>query len=264
MDRMLEVTARAEREHFWFRGFRAFMHPLLDLTAEGRGPLRILDCGCGTGHNMARLLRPYGRVVGIDLTWTGLSFARQTGAGAVVQATAARLPFGDAQFDLVTSFDVLQCVPDLFERDAVSEMARVLDPGGHLLVNVSALPWLRGDHSILTHEVRRYDRRRLQDLLRGAGLELRRVTYTNASLVPLLATSRFLQRRRGLVVSDEEEVAAREMSVPPAPINAVMAAILSAEARLTRIVNLPIGSSLVCLARRPSTWGPPTGGPQAG
>jgi SAM-dependent methyltransferase len=251
MDRMLEVTARAEREHFWFRGFRAFMRPLLDRAAQGRPSLRILDCGCGTGHNITLLLRPYGRAFGIDLTWTGLSFARQAGVTGIAQATAARLPFGDARFDLVTSFDMLQCVPDAFEAGAAAEMARVLKPGGHLIVNVSALPWLRGDHSILTHEVRRYDRRRLQRLLEGAGLELRRLTYTNASLVPLLATSRFLQRRRGLVTSDQDAEAAREMSVPSAPVNALMTGVLAVEARLVRGINLPVGSSLLCLAEKP-------------
>ncbi len=249
---MLEVTARAEREHFWFRGFRAFVRPLLDRAAHERGPLRILDCGCGTGHNITRLLRPYGRTFGIDLTWTGLSFARHAGVGGIAQATAASLPFGDARFDLVTSFDMLQCVPDAFEAAAAAEMARVLRPGGHLLVNVSALPWLRGDHSVLTHEERRYDRLRLRRLIEGAGFELRRLTYTNASLVPLLATSRFLQRRRGLVSSDRDEVAAREIAVPLAPVNVLMTGVLAIEARLVRGIDLPVGSSLLCLARKPA------------
>ena len=52
MDRLLEATARAERDHFWFRGFRRFVEPLV-ADAVRRGPPRvrpeILDCGCGTG-----------------------------------------------------------------------------------------------------------------------------------------------------------------------------------------------------------------------
>lgn len=49
MDRLLEATARAERDHFWFRGFRRFMEPLIAGVAAGRR-IEILDCGCGTGH----------------------------------------------------------------------------------------------------------------------------------------------------------------------------------------------------------------------
>jgi hypothetical protein len=67
MDRLLEATARAERDHFWFRGFRRFVEPLVARAAAPRpGPGRagrdpdILDCGCGTGHNLV-MLRRYGR-----------------------------------------------------------------------------------------------------------------------------------------------------------------------------------------------------------
>ena len=105
MDRLLEATARAERNHFWFRGFRRFVEPLIATAAGGRR-LEILDCGCGTGHNLG-MLRRYGRAYGIDLTWAGLQYARKKGERLIARATASRLPFADARFDLVTSFDVL-------------------------------------------------------------------------------------------------------------------------------------------------------------
>src|SRR3954469_2131610 len=77
MDRLLEATARAERDHFWFRGFRRFIEPMLAAAAGGRR-LEMLDCGCGTGHNLA-LMRRYGRAYGIDLTWSGLQYAHERG-----------------------------------------------------------------------------------------------------------------------------------------------------------------------------------------
>jgi len=251
MDRLLEATARAERNHFWFRGFRAFVRPLLAQAAAGRRPLRILDCGCGTGHNLQALLGPYGRAIGVDVTWRGLQYARGRGGAAVIQATVARLPFPDASFDLVTSFDVLYCLPEEDERLAVAEMARVLVGGGHAVINVPALRLLRGDHSVLSHERRRYTRAGLRRLVEAAGFEVRRLTYTNASLVPLLAVLRTGQRWRGLAASDREAAAIREIAVPPAPMNALLTALLAAEAQLVRLVDLPIGSSLVCLARKP-------------
>ena len=48
MIRLLEATARAERDHFWFRGFRRFIEPLV-ADAASASSLDILDCGCGTG-----------------------------------------------------------------------------------------------------------------------------------------------------------------------------------------------------------------------
>ena len=77
MDRLLEATERAERDHCWFHGFRAFVTPLLDRALAGHAAPAILDCGCGTGNNLARLLRPRGRAVGVDLAWRGLQFASQ-------------------------------------------------------------------------------------------------------------------------------------------------------------------------------------------
>ncbi len=250
MDRLLEATARAERDHFWFRGFRAFIRPLLDEAAAGRGPLQILDCGCGTGNNLTLLLRAYGRAFGVDLTWSGLAYARDSGVAGLARANVTRLPFGDARFDLVTSFDVLQCLVEPDETRAAAEMRRVLRPGGHALIHVSAFDALRGDHSILSHELHRYSRGRLRRIVEGTGFKLVRLTYTNAALVPVLLIVRSLQRRRGLVTSDQDEVAAREISIPPAPVNAVLSAALSLEARLARHVNLPFGSSLLCLAKK--------------
>src|SRR5919108_3035084 len=99
MERLLEATARAERDHFWFRAFRRFLGPLVADAARERS-LLILDCGCGTGHNLS-WLRRYGCAHGIDLTWAGLELARRRGERRIVRASASRLPFTDGQFDLV-------------------------------------------------------------------------------------------------------------------------------------------------------------------
>ena len=244
MDRLLEATARAERDHFWFRGFRRFIAPLLDQAAAGRRDLFTLDCGCGTGHNLT-LLRRYGRAVGIDITFSGVKYAASRGDRQVAQASATDLPFGAATFDLVTSFDVIYALPDDMEQAAVAEMFRVLRPGGHLLLNVAAMPWLRGNHSVLGGEVRRYTRDRLRWALERGGFAIRRLTYTNASILPLVAGVRLTQRLLG------HQESATEISVPPAPVNAALDALLAVEAAALQVANMPAGSSVLCLARKP-------------
>jgi SAM-dependent methyltransferase len=245
MDRLLEATARAERDHFWFHGFRRFVKPLLARATAGRPDARILDCGCGTGHNLA-MLRRYGRACGIDITWSGLAYARARGERLVARASATRLPFPADRFDLVTSFDVLYAFDDEMERDALNEMYRVLRPGGQIVINVAALKMLTGNHSVLGGEVRRYHRRELSEHLARTGFTVLRISYTNFTLLPLVAGLRFVQRLRG----PHESTA--EMTVPAAPINSALSGLLAIEAAALRAVDMPVGSSLLALAQKPA------------
>ena len=75
-----------------------------------------------------------------------------------------------------------------------------------------------------------------------------RLTYTNAALVAPLAVLRLLQRRRGI---RKETAAQLEILVPPAPINALMTGVLRLEGLWLRWFDAPLGSSLLCLARKP-------------
>lgn len=244
MDRLLEATARAERHHFWFHGFRRFVEPILAGIRDSRASLSILDCGCGTGHNLG-MLRRYGTAVGIDVTFSGLAYARRNGERLVARASATNLPFAAGEFDLVTSFDVLYAFDDEMERDALNEMYRVLRPGGQILINVAALKFLTGNHSVLGGEVRRYTRSELRDHLTRTGFAVERVTYTNFSLLPIVAGVRLAQRVVGHRESD------REMQVPPAPVNLALTGVLAVEAAAVRFVDMPLGSSLLAVARRP-------------
>jgi SAM-dependent methyltransferase len=241
MDRLLEATARAERDHFWFRGFRRFVEPHLAAAAAGRR-IAILDCGCGTGHNL-EMLRRYGDTYGIDLTWAGLQYARGRGERHVARATVARLPFPSSRFDLVTSFDVLYSLPDEVERDAVTEMFRVLATGGTLIVNVAALDSLRGNHSVLSGEIRRYSKADLRRRLEAAGFRVTHATYTNFTILPMVAAVRLKQRLAGDHVESQEEI-----TVPAAPVNALLSGLLAVEAAALRVVNMPVGSSLLAVA----------------
>ncbi len=244
---MLEATYRAEQRHFWFRGFRRFVYPLLCRATAGMEKPRLLDCGCGTGANLA-LLSQFGSAFGIDLTWRGLQFARAHGRTRVAQAGADALPVASSSMDVAVSFDVFVCLPDAVERRAIEEMHRVLRPGGAIVVNAAALDILYGDHSVFVSELRRYSCSSLRSRLERVGFRIERITYTNACLFPVAAVVRAVQRLRGV---REEGGERGDFYVPPAPVNACLAAALAVEARaIAAGVDMPFGSSVLCLARK--------------
>jgi len=247
VDHLLRATARAEARHFWFRGFRWFVTPLIRRALDGRPDALILDCGCGTGANVD-LLGRFGAAYGFDLSEVGLYIGRELGRKRLARAGVTAAPFPNETFDLVTSFDVLYSLDEPDERAAVAEMYRLARPGGYALVNVAALDILRGDHSVLSREVRRYNRATLGSLVTNAGFTIVRLTYTNITLFLPLAAIRTAHRRRGLA---SEAEAQQEISVPPAPINALLSGVLFLESVWLRYFDSPVGSSLVCLARKP-------------
>jgi ubiquinone/menaquinone biosynthesis C-methylase UbiE len=247
MDLLLESTHRVETRHFWFRGLRRFLPPLVARAARGRRDAMLLDCGSGTGVNLPLLAR-FGRVAAVDLSRFGLGLAREAGFTRAARASVARLPFRDESFDVATSIDVLYCLQDGDERRAVNEMYRVLRPGGGAVFNLAAMRILRGNHSVLAAEVRRYDRARVRALLASAGFRIERLTYAYATTFPLTLAQRLMERTVGLATPDG---AAQQLRVPSPPLNELLAAMLAVESAVLRVASLPFGSSLLCLARKP-------------
>lgn len=102
---------------------------------------RILDCGCGGGANIRKLLtrHPQSFVTGMDYSPVSVEKSRKLNAKTieegrcrVIQSSVAALPFGDAQFDAVTAFETVYFWPDL--AHCFREVWRVLAPGGVFLI----------------------------------------------------------------------------------------------------------------------------------
>jgi len=234
----------AEETQWWYAGQRAIAEALLEGALGDARPERrwLLDAGCGTGFNLLALAR-LGGAVGVDLAPEALAFCRERGVRAL-RASLLGLPFTDAVFDAVTSFDVLYHAWVTDDRAAVAEMARVVRPGGVLLVRVPALRALWGAHDVEVQSRHRYTRGELVALLAGVGLRVERATYCNSILLPLLFARRTLDRRLRREGSD--------VGFLPAPLEwAFRRALLLEAALVRRGFSFPIGASVVALARKP-------------
>ena len=112
--------------------------------------MRILDLGCGDGRFSRMLAGRGAHPAGVDVIAEMASTAHRRGPGDYTISDAAKLPFRDKTFDLVVSYITLVDIPDY--RGAISECARVLKPGGSIVVanlgftSANAFPntgWLR-------------------------------------------------------------------------------------------------------------------------
>ena len=240
-----EALDRLEETLWWFVGMRRISDALL---AGRRAPgLRILEAGCGAGFNTLDLTRRYGwQVFPTDRSADALEFSRRRGLERLAQADVTALPYADSSFDAVTCFDVLVMLEPERAAAAVAEFRRVLRPGGFLLLRTAALESLRGHHSVVQAEKRRYRCREVEDMLQRAGLPAVRSTYALFLLFPLV----WLKRR---VLEPLRLVKLENDVSPTAPwLDFLFRQTLRLEAGLLSAgLRLPIGASIVALAVKP-------------
>lgn len=193
----------AEDGMWWYRALHA--HVLASLAAADPARLRqgagLLDAGCGTGGLLTRLRA---EIPGLGLQGLGLSGleyfpaaaarARAKAGVPVAVGSVNALPFADASFGAVVSLDVL-CHAAVAPAGALAELARVLAPGGLLVLNLPAFDWLHSAHDIRVHNARRYTAGQARALLAGAGLSIIRTRYWNTLLLPLMVVQRKLLAR---------------------------------------------------------------------
>src|SRR5687768_5952876 len=241
----------AEDTHWWYRGVHISMLTLLGLNARKYKRLRILDAGCGTGGNL-KFLRDagYEQLQGFDYSEHALYFCHKRGLTGVKHGSATDIPFPSDTYPVVISCDMLNDTGVLDEHAALKELYRVLKPGGRLFLNLPALSFLAGEHDLATSVARRYTRRSISEMLKEEGFILRRVTYRNMLLFPLIFAVRKLRRAR-----EDTDTVRSDIELPPAPINALLIAIMRLEALLLRYIDLPIGSSVSVVAEKPRQGG---------
>lgn len=246
MDRALyEEHALLESDHWWFVGRRAILESVLARHLTTREHRRILDVGCGTG-GMLPMLAGFGTVEGMEGEALAVEHCQVAFGGFDVRL--GRIPVDvpeDGTFDLVTAFDVIEHLDD--DIGALSALRSAARPGGTVAVTVPAFQWLWSDHDTVNGHRRRYTRRRLIEALDAARLDVVHVSYFNTLLLPIVATARLAQRVRGPVVAPNSD-----FSMPPPRLNRLLTGVLRQERRMVATLGLPVGVSLVAVARRPT------------
>jgi len=235
-----DIMFHAEQTHWWYQALRAVLRKHLD----GLDSPRLLDCGCGTGANLAAFGASCSLSAGIDASPLGLRHCRARGLRRLAQADTSALPFATGHFDVLISCDVLCHANVTDPAAALCEMRRVLKPGGILLLNLPAFAWLASQHDTAVANARRFTRREVLGLLAEAGLRPVSTTYWNTLLFPLVAAHRLVQI--GNSTHGASDVAATNN-----PLLAGLARFaLGLERAWLRLAPLPFGLSIFAVARR--------------
>lgn len=241
-----EIWARPDFTN-WGEGFwsRARVHIILDILAR-HGITDILDVGAGNGQLVSLPLSQAGiSVTCLEPLHSGAEKARALGLPTrETRLEDAGLPEGSVS--AVGLFDVIEDSPD--PALLLAEAARVVRPGGLVIVSVPGHPWLYSDYDEAVGTLRRYTRTSLTRELSEAGLQVTKVCGVFSSLVPYAFLTRrvpyLLGKRRSRESFGQVSSSAAHL---PRPLSAVLESLAVADFRL----GSPLGLSIFAVAMRP-------------
>jgi len=242
MDRVeYERIEYRDKYNFWHIGRREILREALERVIK-KTENTILDIGCGPGGNIA-VLKPFGRVIGIDNSSEALKYAETKGYDELREDNIQSLSFQDGSFDIAASLDIFEHLENDWE--AIKECYRVLKPNGILLITVPAHPFLWNEHDEYLEHVRRYKTREMLGKLRNANFTVMKHTHFVTLGVPGIMVRNFLKKifpsRREKNVYNEE---------PSSIANAFFLFWLRLEKRFIRYGRIPLGSSLLVIAKK--------------
>lgn len=239
MDRIVyDRMAAHDSTHWWYRARREILGDYLRRYGNLPREARILEIGCGTGHNLPMLAR-FGDVDAIEIDPAARAIASERLGRPVGDAPLPALPgVARGRYDLIAVLDVVEHIDD--DVAALAAMRDCLAPGGKILIAVPAHQWMWSAHDVVNHHHRRYSKASLRAAMAKAGLTPTRFGYFNSLLFPLAAAARVAGRLSGRDDSDD--------SPPPAVINTVFEHIFRIERHLVGRVPMPPGVSILTLA----------------
>src|SRR6185369_2074488 len=160
-DEDFELLYQLEESYWWFPAMRQITDVIAGRELQ-QSNLKILDAGCGTGFNLGYYGATGHRdVYGLDISDTALKHVGKRGFRKIARASITEIPFKSDSFDLVFSFEVVTQTPYETHDASLTEMYRVLKPGGHLFIRVPAFMWLWSSHDEELEVRYRYQREEL-------------------------------------------------------------------------------------------------------
>jgi SAM-dependent methyltransferase len=238
MDRAVyERMAQHDATHWWYVARRKILANLITNYVKPMQPARILEIGCGTGHNFG-MLGAFGTVDAIEIDEGARAVAESRLGRPILTAPLPGLDgIPDASYDMIALLDVLEHIGE--DQASLASIRTKLKPGGKILLTVPANPWMWSAHDRAHHHYRRYTKAGLAKVAKAAGLKIELLSHFNSLLFPVAAAARLIGKLMGKTTSDDQ--------MPSAPVNAVLTQVFGLETSLVGRVPLPAGVSLVAI-----------------
>ena len=239
MDRIVyDRMAEHDSTHWWYTARRDILHDYVARYADLPKDARILEIGCGTGHNLP-MLTQFGTVDAIEIDPAARDIASKRLGKPVSDAPLPALPgIERGAYDMIAVLDVVEHIED--DVAALEAMKECLKPGGKILIAVPAHQWMWSAHDTVNHHHRRYSKTSLKAAIDAAGLTPKKLGYFNSLLFPLAAAARVAGRITGRDDSDD--------SPPAKPLNKLFEAVFRLERHLVGRVPMTPGVSILTLA----------------
>jgi len=242
-----EFLFEMEQNHFWHVGRREIIHALLQQIYRDRlSDITMIEIGCGNGSVLQFLKSKGINIEGGDLFLEALQFCRKRVDVPLYQLEALNTPFADSQYDVVGVFDVIEHIDD--DEEILKEMYRICKSGGRIILTVPANKWLWSYFDVISCHKRRYSKKELYQKLQCAGFVVEKISFYVFLLFPIFFLYRMFRDMR--CYSDDEKLSSGVESYTIPLINEIFLGVLRLEKLLINHINLPIGTSLVAIARK--------------
>jgi SAM-dependent methyltransferase len=243
LDEVYDFIAQNEEDHWWYESRRLIFVSVLEKALKGFSRAeKIYDIGCGGGGNFAVWSTFSDACIGVDISEKALTSSRKFAYKELLLTEAGDLSkIASEDASLVALCDVIEHLED--DGRALEEVFRVVKPGGFVFVTVPAFGFLWGGADKLSLHKRRYTKKQLTQLLHRAHFKSVRSTYFNTFLFFPILVVRLMERFLKIDSNMECEPV-------HGVLNNVLKVIFGSERHLVRHVNLPLGVSLMALARK--------------